>query len=362
MNLKTDIKRKKTTYAIAAFVIIFVVVLVIFFSSIFSNHTIKNIFTAESGKNYKMVNYNKNIAVVDYDGANVIDSSGEIKYKIEYHMGTPRMDISDKYMLLYDKGGRSYSLYKNGEEIYKNTSDMTINFAKTNKNGYVILTTDETGYNSRVSVISPAGKTEYIWKIGDGYLVDIDISPNNKNIAAAIITTDSGLINENIVFVNTDKEIETNRVSSEGSMPISIDYSDSGMVTVVSDNRLCGYSSAGELKWTVSYESKLLNMFDVDKSGNVVLALSGIKNNTIIETYTKNGRKSGEYTTDSAITSINVNGKYIIFTEKNKASVMNYYGKVLNSHEFTREYKDSVILDKNEIVLLRNDGIDLLKM
>lgn len=327
-----------------------------------SDPQIRSIYTAESSSNYQITEFNGDILAVSYDGAAIFSKTGTEKAKVENRMSNPHVDTSGEYMLLYDKGGKTVSLYNGTKRAYSYECENTVKKAKVNKRGYVLIISDEVGYNAGITVLTPKGIVEYIWKIGDVYIIDADISPDSKKITAAAISTDSGVIEENIIFADISREEETARVKNSGSMPMYVSFSDSGNPIVVSDDRLCGYNFSGEKKWEVSYGNKLLNSFEIDENGNSVLALSGIKNNTIVEMYTKNGTKAGEYVTETEINALNVNGKYIALCEPAKISVINYSGKLLDSVDTKKEYSDILITDRKSVILMGTGSIDLLEL
>ena len=356
-------KRKKARNNIIKLV---VVILVLVVAAVIVNvggcarHEVREIYKNESNYNYQIKSVGNDILAVNYDGAKLISVNGEEKGTIENHTSNPHVDICGNYVLMYDKGGNTVSLYNGEKKNFTYECDQVVKKAKVNKNGYVVIVSDEVGYNSRISVLSNKGIVQYIWKIGDVYIIDADISPDSRRVAVAAISTDTGVIVENIIFADINKEEEISRVKNEGSMPLYVSYTDSGSSVVVSDDRLCGYNSSGEQKWDVSYENRLLNSFEVDQKGNTVLALAGIKNNTVLEMYTKNGHKSGEYVTETKVKSLHLKDKYIAVCEPAQVSVINYSGRLLENIDTQKEYTDILITDRRNVILMSTGGIERL--
>ena len=359
---KKKIRAKYNLLLLFAVIIIIAVCVIITNIGNLSGKAVKSIYEIESNSKCQVNRYRDDILVLNYDGAKFLSKTGEDNGYLENLTSDPYIDIDGSYVLLYDRDASDVTLYKDKKKIYTYKCDMAVKKAKVNKNGYVIILSNETGYNCRVTVLDTKGEVCYIWKIGDVYVLDADISPDNKNIALCSISTDSGVIEENIIFANIDREEEVARAKKSGSLPLYIGFAGSGQVVCVSDDRLCGYNTNGDKKWESTYESRQLNLFYVDESGNTILALSGIKNNTIVEMYTKNGTKSGEYSTDSVVKKLDVNERYIALGESNKISVINYSGKLLNKCDITKEYSDMVILDRKNVVLMGNSSVDLLSM
>ena len=357
---RTNPNRKNIIKA-AALIAIIIAAAVIYNSCGFGGGSLKNIYSAEVGANYRMTDSDGGVIIVNYDGAKLISESGEVRSSVENRMSSPHVSTSGGYMLMYDKDGYNVALYRDMKKVYLYECDRIVKNARVNKNGYAVLVSDETGYNARITVLTPKGKVEYIWKIGDVYVVDADISPDNQRLAVAAISTDTGVIVETLIFADTYKEQELARATAEGSVPLRIKFTSSGGVITVSDDKLSSYSSSGEQKWSVPFESRLLKSFDIEDSGNTVLALSGIKNNTIIQTYTKGGAKSGEYTTESEVKFIDAKGKYIAVFEPSKISVITFSGKLAEEYKTQKDFKEMLMLGRKKILLLGTDGIDLLR-
>lgn len=354
--------KKKNIIKVAIVVVILIIAMVIYNVVGCTRRDITTLTDIETKSNLQIKNFNDHILLLGYDGAKVMSVSGQQMGQIDNPMQNPHADIRGNYMVMYDKGGKNVALYKGVHRCFSYESQQTIKKAKVNKDGDVLLITDEVGYNFGISVLSPKGVVEYIWKIGDVYIIDADISPDGKKIGAAAISTDTGAVQETIIFADIVKEEETARVVTGDSVPIAIKFADSGSAIVVSDNKVGGYLTNGVAKWNKGYGNRLLDAFEIDESGNTVLAFRGIQNNTGIEMYTKNGSITGDYYSESEVRALSVNGKHIAVYEEGKVSLINYSGKETSSVETKKEYNDILITESKDVVLVGENSIDLLSM
>ena len=324
--------------------------------------TVENIYSFENASNYQIGEYKGKILTVSYDGIKLLNLDGSQSTSLEFHMSSPHLDVSGNMILLYDKGNKNLVVYDGTKKLYSYECDQAIKTAKVNKNGYVVLISDEIAYNSRVTVLDNKGEDTYIWKIGDEYIVDTDISADNKKLVATTISTTTGEIVENVVFVDIKAAEETGRAKSSGDMPLQVNFANSGNAIVLSDTRLCSYDASAKKKWEASFESNLLDSFAMDEEGNTVVALRGIKNNNVIKTYTKNGTKSGEYTTETQVLHVDMNQKNIAVCEKSKVSIINFSGKLVADTEIKRDVQDISVVNDNKVLMLCDDCIQLLKL
>ena len=250
--------------------------------------------------------------------------------------------------------------------MYSYTCERNIKSAKINGNGEVVLITDENGYNYKVSVIvdkgNGQGKEEYYWKIGDEYLIDVDISPDGKKLVAATIQTETGHIVQNVVMVDIEDAEEIGRATFEDVMPLRAEFTDKSSAVVISDDRICGFDTKARVEWEESFENRLLDSYAIDEEGNSVVVLRGIKNNSVIRAYTPSGKNSGEYVTDTKATHVDINSKYVAVCEYNKMSLVNYSGKVISNLEIKKEILDVSAVSSDKVVVLCKDCIQLLRM
>lgn len=359
---KNNAERKKLIIIFGVVALLLCAFLLLYNLSGCNVKTAENIYEFENDSNYQLAEYHGKIFALGYEGVRFLNFNGEQTDYIENHTSSPHYNISGNMILLYDKGDKKLSVYDGVNKKYSYECDQPIKNAKTNKNGYTVLTSDEVAYNSKVLVLDSKGQLVYIWKIGNEYIVDVDIAPDNKSLAAVTISTDTGVIIQNVVLIDIKAAQETGRTRIEGEMPISVKFAESGSAIVVSDTNLRLYDFKAREKWNVSFENNTLQSFEIDSTGNTVVALKGIKNNTIIRTYTKNGGKSGEYITDTNVSYIDVNQRNIAICEESNISVINYSGKVLSTTEIMKNVKGISLAGSDKVLILCDDCIQLIRI
>lgn len=322
----------------------------------------QKIFTMENGKNYQFFYYKDDILALNYDGVIAMNTSGDEEYTIIAPMAQPCADFSEDYALYYDREGHTVLTYKKDRLCMKYETEHPIISARVNSRGYAVLITQETGYNARIMVLDSHGAELYIWQVGEGYVLDADLSPDCRRLAALSVTTEEGVLYGNITVVDIQNEEVLNKHASQGQMPLYVRYIRDGSLIMVAEDGIAGYSSSGEERWTVSYENRLLHTFDVDYGGNCVVALGGNQNNTVVTMYTKNGEKTGEYTSDTEVLSLDANGRYIALSEQNRVSVINYKGKVQAARDSQRDIRRILLLSGRTTVVIGRSYVELMKL
>ncbi len=358
-------KKKRKLKKFVKYILIFVLICaaVVVYKAVGCNRqSVEDMYNFESDSNCQITEYNGKVLVLNYDGVKIINLDGTLSENIEYHMANPHMDVCGEMILLYDKDNRKLAVFKGREKKYSYEGECNIKSAKINKDGHVVFVSDESGYNYKVNILNNKGEEEYIWKIGDEYLLDVDISPDGKKLVAATITTATGQIVQNIIMIDVEKAVEIGRTTTEGVMPLRVEFAENGLAVVVSDDRIGGYNTKAEKKWEDSFENRLLDYFAMDDEGNTVVSLRGIKNNSVVLAYTKNGKNSGEYTTGTKATYVDLNSKHIAVCEENKISMVNYSGKVVAEMEIKKEVMGISVISNNKVIILCKDCIQLFKL
>ncbi len=360
---KAKNKRKLRSFAKICVVLILIITGIRIYNLCGCNpKTSENLFEFETGSNYQITEYKGDILALSYDGIKILRPNGTQKAVLEYNMANPHIDISGDMILLYDKDSNKMAVFDEIKRLYSFESDRKIRSARVNKNGYSVVVSDDVGYNSRITVVDKSGQIIYKWQIGDEYIVDVDISSDNKRLAAATITTETGNITENIIMVDIDKATETGRSKTEGTMPLQVKFTEGGNALVISDTRLCGYNKNAKRLWENSFESNLLTSFSTDEDGNTVVALRGIKNNSILKMYNRRGKNTGEYVTETQAMNIDISSKYVAVYEKGRVSLINLSGKCVSDVEFVKEADGLAVIGNDKAVLLCSDGIQLIRM
>jgi len=359
-------KRKLKKFAKYGLVLVLICIVIVVYNFIGCNkQSVSDIYKFESGAISEICEYDGKIHLLGYDGSKIIDLEGQESEILEYHMANPHMDVCGDKILLYDKDDKNLAVYKGEEKLYSYSCEHNIKNAKVNKNGEVVLITDESGFNYKVSVIKEDDgkwKEVYYWKIGDEYLIDIDISDDGKKLVAATITTGTGHIVQNVVMIDVDKAKETGRFTTKDIMPLRVKFTDNTDAVVVSDDRICGYNEKAKIEWEDKFENRLLDNYAIDENGNSVVVLRGIKNNSVIRAYTPNGKNSGEYVTATKANHVDLNSKYIAVCEYNKLSLIDFSGDVVSELEIKKEVLDMAVISNDKVVILCKDCIQLLRM
>ena len=216
----------------------------------------RNSFTGENGvsesdyEDYEI--FGDGFLKVTRDGATYIDSSGKTIWNQSYEMNSPYVSISGDYCAIADQGKTAiYIMNKTGTtgQAETNLPITKISVAGTGVT-YALLEDSKASY---ITVFSKEGAALDISiksvLDGDGYPVDIAVSPDGTELIASFASIENGTIQNKVIFYNLS-EIGQNAGSNRVVGGFTDDFSGhlAGRVhfTEVQRHRVLQYEGADE--------------------------------------------------------------------------------------------------------------------
>lgn len=184
------------------------------------------------------------IAVAGASGFRLYNASGTRELEYESAYGEPRLVVGDKYALLYDAAGKSYSIYTTIARVLNSEMEEMIEDAAVSDDGtYALLTgSDESRY--LITVYSPDFKPVAKY-YKDQYVVDMALDPDGENMAVVSAgAAGAGAFCE-IMFCEIGSE-ETSSVELENTMPLAVRYADDGRLVVICDSKVLFYDGENQ--------------------------------------------------------------------------------------------------------------------
>ncbi len=258
------------------------------------------------------------------DGANCMNSKGNVQWNQTYEMQNPMVDVNGSVVAIGDYNGRTIYVMNETGSMGEITTNMPIRNFCVARNGVVAAILDDADI-TRINLFDTAGnilvKAETTMD-KSGYPIDISISPNGELLAISYFYVDSGMMKTSIAFHNFG-EVGQNQSSDrfvsgydyQGTVVPFIKFINSSTVFAVADDRIMFFT--GNQKPTSAAENLL---------GEEVQSI---------------------FYSDQYV------GLVFLDTEgdaKYRLDVYNAEGRLVTSKKFDMEYKD-IIFDKGDIVI-----------
>lgn len=284
--------------------------------------SVHDTITYNVGNSQSFAAFRSGIAVASRERLSIFSSGGRELFSSNHAYGNPTLKTSDQYILLYDVGGKQFSLYNSFSKLNEGVLNHPIYDGFISQSGTFALVTKSEDYDSVVKVYHNNG-TKYDYNFSKGRVASVSLSQNGLQIAVLLIRT-------NKTEIST--ELRLYKIGSNN------------------------YSSA-ELTFSgIPYEMK---MFD---GGNI--AVIGEKG---VNVFNSNLSLIGEYLSDSEIYSYSFGNDNIVISHSNtdnaktEVVVLNKRGKIEKKLDFEDRVMD-IAVHKNHLFVQKINGFERINI
>lgn len=315
-----------------------------------------------------------NILTYSKDGANCMDSKGNVLWNQTYEMQNPMVDINDSVVAIGDYNGRTIyvmdTIGSRGEII----TNLPIRRFRVSANGIVAVILDDSRI-TRINFYDTAGnelvKSETTMD-KSGYPIDISISPNGELLAISYFYVDSGVMRTSIAFHNfgeVGQNLSSDRFVSgydyQGTMTPFIRFMNSNTVFAVSDDRIMFFT--GSEKPLSSAENLLSeevqSIFYSDKYVGLVFLNADGDGKYRLDIYDGTGGLVNRKSFDMEYTNIIFDGDEYIIYSGTEYSINNIHGV----ERFNDKFDETVYLfmpsrKRNRFLIMTQEAMKVMEM
>ncbi len=212
----------------------------------------------------KFESFKNGLAAAGGDRYLYFDSTGIRMIEETSSCSEPILVPAEKYLLMYDLGGTSYTVYNQLTRIIRRDADNKILSGDMSDAGAFLLVTRSRETRYVVEVYDSSFKhTMSIYK--ENYVLDAAIAPDGTTVAvASAIPSDTDFGCE-VAFCRVGAEEALATVTYEHTMPLKM-YSSADGFVLLCDTAVYFYTQSGELKTTVSLAGGTLSYADGGES------------------------------------------------------------------------------------------------
>lgn len=316
----------------------------------------------ESDVSYQVFAYQKNILLVSGEGIRAYNTSGQEAWRAQEGNTTPFIDIAGKYLLVGETAGKSFSLYSGNKLLRSCKLENNLISAKLNESGYTILFSEEAGYKGMATVQNLKGNEIFRWHSGEGYIIDADLSDDNRYLAVSQLMTNKEKAYSRILFFDIEKNEQIAVTECEDSVAAKLDYSGGGWIAV-SESGLMGFNKTGKQKYNVSFQGRTIVSMDVSNPNNLVFAFTNSQNNTVLEMYDKNGNQRGTYSASGELKNLSVAGEVILCSQLRTLLYIDPSGRMRKSENISHDIKNIQLFnDRKHVLVMGGNNANILKI
>ena len=190
-----------------------------------------------------------NILAYNVDGCSYTSTGGNLLWNQSYQMSSPQVEMSDGYLMIYDRGGTGIYLFsKTGNQTHI-TSSLPVVEAKIADNGSVAVLTqnNKVGYLRLYNIDGNLTAGGEVHLETTGYPVSIAFSSGGQRLALALVDVSGGKVNSGIqiydfgaIGKNLDKHVVA-KFDYEDRLIGEIAYIKDGNLLVYTDQKILIY-------------------------------------------------------------------------------------------------------------------------
>lgn len=196
--------------------------------------------------------YRGELAVINAGSTMLYKPSGALSYSDTNKFYNPRLEISEKYMLIYDRGDttHTYSVHNSFAKLHEERFDYPITLAEmSNKGSYAVVTRDDS-FRSIVYIYNENFNLKNTVK-KDKYVLSISMNDAGNKLAIASVYDKDGAFESEIQVIGISSKTPDFTVTESEKIPLESHWLKNGDLAVVFSDSTIIYSPKGEKRATL---------------------------------------------------------------------------------------------------------------
>lgn len=268
--------------------------------------------TYSSGNFKGAVPIGSNFAVLTDSAITLYTPAGAQVWQHAHGMSNPSVVANGGRAVLFDRGGKQFRVETRFGEPFSASTDYPIVTACVGQSGKFAVVSESGSYLSEVNVYDASYHSVFKWYSSQGRVLDAALSPDGKSMAAVTVGAKDGAITStlNVFRLGSQKAVASRTVT--GTLFYSLQYTSSGRIAAVGDNRTDFFTSDGKKDTTYSYDNRTLLSY-YNAQGHTALALSAFSagSQSTLVAFSGEGRVAGNKNISGEVTELFANGSRV---------------------------------------------------
>jgi len=214
--------------------------------SVRSEGTAVSVVQYDRHENLLFAPYKNGMTVAGGESITIYDGGGIVLLRETLSYDTPCLAVSDKYVLAYDLGGRSYSIYNTLTRVINRQTTFKITAADVSDDGAFLLVTRSNDTKYVVELYNSAlNHTMSVYK--DNYVMDAAIRKDGDRFVICSAYPTETRLNCEVSLCAAGKKEPVTTVTFAGLMPLCAAFGPQGDFTVLCDTAVLFFDKNGEL-------------------------------------------------------------------------------------------------------------------
>jgi len=338
-------------------------------TSIFRHHDIKEVVSSyklniDASSKTTIGGLKDNLVIADNMGTREYSKEGKEVAKNDIVLNNPIISSYENRFVIAESEGHKLYIYNGKDLVWQYEIEEKILKTDINKNGYVAVLFEKTGYKSGIRLFDNVGNVIYTKLFATTNVIDLSISPNNQYIATVEINTSDNKVNSVISYIGSNGEVVF--ATAEADIILSgVKFVDNNIAIAVGDNKIIRINKNGEKTILDEFQDKKMYAINVETGKYIIKAYrsaTGVfANKTQIEIDDSKGKKIANYEGEGVVKSIQALGKTIARIIGDRIDFIDVSGRYIGSYTIGADLVDAVLLDNGGMAALqKKNEIDVV--
>ncbi len=272
----------------------------------------------EGGMGYQLMNMDGALALLDDSQFHVYSEDGRLMTEKQHTFANPILCVSHGKALIYDEGGREFSLESKYKTIYSNTADDVIYLACLSKSDYAAVVTKSDKFLAMLKIYDNNGDDIFTYYSYDSRIINVTFNDSSTGCIVTVVTAEGGVLMSKMIrfdFTDTEPKWVSDAVPT---LALDVRFASDGGIIMTGDTMTAGFSTDGMLMSEYTYNNPIT---DYDSNGNITAIITENTDIRRAELITIRGSDCG----NAVVTAV---GEYagMVFTDSDEAYILDTDG------------------------------------
>ena len=263
----------------------------------------------ESDSRQNFVLYRGGLATVSPTKISVFTATGRRSFQATSSFSSPYAVSSNRYVLIYDTSGKTFSIYNSFARVYTETLDFPITDACLMEDGSFVIVTRSSDYRSVICVYNKrfekAGELR-----SDSFVFDIAANKKTNTLTVASYNAGNGVGQTSLSVRELTTLEETDQIVLEGEFPLGCDFLEGGSFSLITNRHIRIYDSDfSEKEKSADFSGEILRGFTLSAEGVAVATIEASQNK--VYAYGRRGNELFSGSVSFNVLDIGIAGSYL---------------------------------------------------
>ncbi len=190
--------------------------------------------------------------------AAVVSSAGRETFRTQHNYASPGMSAGNSRMVVYNRGGREYTIESRAGNIAKITTLQDILFCEMSPGGWLAQVTTSR-FSSTMTVMDTTYNTSepnFTFEIVDETPILADFHVDNRNIVLGCISSSGGTMGSTLYMLNVGSSEVQAEVRVEGALLLQAQFLSGNRIVAVYDSFTALYDASGNELARYDYDTR----------------------------------------------------------------------------------------------------------